>query len=105
MLDIDNQKSKMCADDTFSLFDTKPVQVVMLGYKVIKIQPVNMDSITNSNTIEFDFPVMSTSTYYDLTETFLNLEFETKKNNTAAVFGGGGVFINMPVATFLMMSD
>ena len=78
-MDYDNTKCDACVVNTLSLFDPKPVQTVMNGFKIIKVLPISGNEKTkDATTIEFEFPVVETPTYYDLTDTFLHLKFITK---------------------------
>ena len=103
-MDYDNTKCDACVVNTLSLFDRRPVQAVMNGYEMIKLAPAGGEFIKDAITVEIDFPVIQTPSYYDLSDTTLHLSFMTKTIANGDPNATGtkvkGSFINLPTSSF-----
>jgi hypothetical protein len=102
-MDYDNKKCDACAVNTLSLFDPPSVQTVMNGFKIIKISPNNgNDNVKDATTIEFEFPVISTPEYYDLSDSKLYVNFTTMTTGGLNPKTGTpvpGCYINLPTSS------
>jgi hypothetical protein len=97
----DNADCDVCAANTLSLFDQRMIQTSMVSFTELKVTPTNSD--LKSTTIDFYFAQVSTPSYYDFSETWLNMEFTvTKPDGTSAITGTAtpGAYVNLPTSSF-----
>jgi len=97
----DNADCDVCAANTLSLFDPRLIQTSMVSFTELKVAPTNSD--LKSTTIDFNLAQVSTPSYYDFSETWLNMEFTvTKPDGSSATASGAvpGAFVNLPTSSF-----